>query len=149
MRGSALVLIGGLGMVALSACSQANRSASTSAQVGPGVVKNGSTIVLTSALLHQDNRTLLEILQRRLPNIRVVTTANCPEVYLRGRSSLESASDASIYVNGQRAVNTCVLEILYSFDLESVEVYPMGVTSRPGYVSDADGLILVFMRKGR
>jgi hypothetical protein len=78
-----------------------------------------------------------------------VTTANCPEVYLRGRSSLESASDASIYVNGQRAANTCVLEILYSFDLESVEIYPMGVTSRPGYVSDPDGLILVFMRKGR
>ncbi len=147
MRGSALVLLGSLGVIALSACSPARRRPSPPAPEGDGVMKNGSTIVLTSGLLHQDNRSLLDLLQRRLPNLRVDATAGCPEVFLRGRSSIVSSSDAAIYVDGQRAANTCILEVLYSFDLDRVEIYPMGVTTRPGYFSDADGLILVFLRR--
>jgi len=30
-------------------------------------------------------------------------------------------------------------------DVESVEIYPMGFTTRPGYASHAHGLILVFL----
>jgi hypothetical protein len=149
MRGSALVLLGGFGAVALFACSpQRGHAPALSEHDGVGVVKNGSSIVLTSALLHLENRSLLDVLHRRLPSLQIDATADCPEVFMRGRSSIMSASNAAIYVDGQRAANTCILETLYAFDLERVEVYPMGVTSRPGYFSDADGLILVFLRRG-
>jgi hypothetical protein len=148
MRGSALVLLGGFGVVALFGCSPLRGRAPAPSEEGVGLVKNGSSIVLTSALLHLENRSLLDVLHRRLPNLQIDATADCPEVFLRGRSSIMNASNASIYVDGQRAANTCILESLYAFDLERVEVYPMGVTSRPGYFSDADGLILVFLRRG-
>ncbi len=150
MRGSALVLLGGFGAVALLGCSpRRGRAPAPSSEDGVGVVKNGSSIVLTSAVLHLENNSLLDVLHRRLPNLEIDPTEDCPEVFLRGRSSIMNASNAAIYVDGQLAANTCILETLYAFDLERVEVYPMGVTTRPGYLSDADGLILVFLRRGK
>ena len=50
-----------------------------------------------------------------------------------------------VYVDGARAIDTCILESLRTQDVESVELYPMGFTSRPGYASHAHGLILVFL----
>jgi len=49
-------------------------------------------------------------------------------------------------VDGARATDTCVLESLRATDIGRVEVYPQGFTSRPGYRTHAEGLILVFMR---
>jgi hypothetical protein len=51
-----------------------------------------------------------------------------------------------VYVDGTRATDTCILQSLRSDDVDSVEVYPMGVTKRPGYATHAHGLILVFLR---
>ena len=39
------------------------------------------------------------------------------------------------------------VEEIAAGDVESVEVYSMGFTSRPGYSPHANGLILVFMRQ--
>jgi len=51
-----------------------------------------------------------------------------------------------IGVRGWRhATDTCILESLRAQDVESVEIYPMGFTTRPGYASHAHGLILVFL----
>ena len=147
MRGSALVVIGGIGVAALSACTMARPRSSPQSAEHAGVVKEGGAMVLTSGLLHDENQPLLDVLQRRLPNIHIDATADCPEIFLRGRSSIANSSVATIYVDGQRAANSCILNALYAFDLDRVEVYPMGVTSRPGYHSDPDGLILVFLRQ--
>jgi hypothetical protein len=45
-----------------------------------------------------------------------------------------------------RGADTCILATLASADVRLVEVYPQGVTGRPGYVTSARGLILVFRR---
>jgi hypothetical protein len=44
-------------------------------------------------------------------------------------------------------LNTCILDQLNPEDVERLELYPTGMTPRPGYFADADGLILVFMRR--
>lgn len=147
MRGSALVVIGLLGVGGLSACGMLRRGTPAPTPEGPGLVKRGNMMVLTGAILHQNSQTLINVLAQHLPGIRIDAAPSCPEVYLRGRSSIANSSDATIYVDGQEAANSCILESLYAFDLDRVEVYPMGVTSRPGYRSDPDGLILIFLRR--
>jgi hypothetical protein len=72
----------------------------------------------------------------------------CPSVQLRGRKSLYGSSDPVVYVDGTRTVNSCVLEMLSTWDINRVEVYPMGVSNRPGYAANPNGLILVFMHDG-
>jgi hypothetical protein len=107
-----------------------------------------SASIITAEELQRDQRPLLDLLQRRLPNISVSPTITCPEVHLRGRNTLFTRSDPAIYVDGFRASNTCILVELSSVDLDRVEVYPSGISGRPGYRTDANGLILIFVRKG-
>jgi hypothetical protein len=47
-------------------------------------------------------------------------------------------------VDGQRATNTCVLDMVNSLDLDRVEIYPSGQPR--GYLSDPYGVILMFLR---
>ena len=107
-----------------------------------------ATIVTAQDLHGGGERSLLDIVARRLPNMQVLRTAECPDIYLRGRSTVETPSNPSIYVDGQHAANTCVLEMLSATDVAQVEVYPFGVASRPGYLADPNGLILIFMMHG-
>jgi hypothetical protein len=67
----------------------------------------------------------------------------CPVITMRG-----PATDPVVYVDGARATNTCVLEQMNPGDVHRVEVYPLGVTQRAGYMSQPGGLILVFTRDG-
>ncbi|HEY9514854.1 MAG TPA: Plug domain-containing protein [Gemmatimonadaceae bacterium] len=147
MRSLADAAMAIVGAALLVACSHPAANTGALSPDEPGVIKQGNALVITADLLHNEGRSLLDLLQRRLPNLRVDNTASCPEVYLRGRSSLVNSSDAAIYVDGQRAANTCILEALYPFNLDLVEIYPMGVSSRPGYLSDPNGLILIFLRR--
>jgi hypothetical protein len=39
--------------------------------------------------------------------------------------------------------------MLSTRDISRVEVFPMGVPNRPGYVAHPNGLILVFVHNGR
>lgn len=147
MRGSTLVVIGTISVTALSACALTHPNHGSAAGDDERVVQEGNAMVLTAALLHQDGRPLLDVLRQRLTNLQIDATESCPDVYMRGRSSIANASNATIYVDGQRAANSCILNDLFAFNLERVEVYPMGVTQRPGYFSDPDGLILIFLRR--
>jgi hypothetical protein len=83
---------------------------------------------------------------RFLPSMRVVQTADCPLIHLRGPTSIMGRSDPAIYVGGQRAVNTCVLSGLPTADVDRVEVYPSGVPRGAGYPTHPNGVILVFMK---
>ncbi len=50
-------------------------------------------------------------------------------------------------MDGTRALDTCILGMLRAGDVRRVEIYPMGVTTRPGYSPHSHGLILVFLRE--
>lgn len=105
----------------------------------------GST-VLTVEELAAAQRPLLDLLRQRLPGLEVRPTIECPEVILRGRSTIMTPSSPMVYVNGTRATNTCILEEINTADLSRVEVYPGGVPPRAGYRSYPYGVILIFTR---
>lgn len=119
------------------------------ASVQPG--NHGATgTVLSGRDLHEHGGTLLAFLYTRVSGM-VVDFAQqpCPRVQLRGRKSLIGSTDPVVYVDGARTANSCVLEMLSTRDLDRVEIYPMGVSNRPGYEAHPNGLILVFVRDGR
>jgi len=106
----------------------------------------------TSAIVLNGNdlragESLLYALVGRMANLEVLRSNRyCPEIHLRGRQSILNAGGPAIYVDGTRAVNSCVLDEIAPAEVQRVEVYPMGAHS--GYASDRSGLILVFMRDG-
>jgi hypothetical protein len=103
--------------------------------------------VLTAAQLHERGGDLLGMMTSRISSMRVMHTRGCPVISIRGRKTLAGISDPGIYVDGQRAGDTCILTMLSPTDLARIEVYPMGVTSRSGYHMDSSGLILIFTRR--
>jgi hypothetical protein len=89
--------------------------------------------------------TLLHVLRMDAGPMLVRETAGCPEITFRGSKRFYGVGTPSIYVNGMRALNTCVLEEFAATDVRLVEIYPSGVANRPGYANSSDGLILVFL----
>jgi len=57
------------------------------------------------------------------------------------------SSDPDVYVDGTRTVDTCPLVTLQAIEASRIEIYPLGVTSRPGYPSRGHGLILIFLQR--
>lgn len=92
--------------------------------------------------------TVLSLIQTRMPNVQVRRSTACPDVEFRGRMSLNRATPPVIYVQGQRSANTCILEMLNLTDVERIEVYPQGQGYRSGYIGNAGGLILIFLKDG-
>lgn len=102
-------------------------------------------LVIEEAQLTRRAGTLLSVMQYAAGPMEIRETSGCPEITLRGRKRFHGGAAPSIYVNGMHATNTCVLTDFLAADVRRVEIYPSGVTSRPGYVNSADGLILVFL----
>lgn len=94
-----------------------------------------------------DDRNVLAAMVGRVPNMRVERTGRCPMISFRGRIVEDDASNPLVYIDGTRAMDTCLLDGLAAADLRRVEVYPTGRTSRPGYATSAHGLILLFSRR--
>jgi hypothetical protein len=116
-------------------------------EVRSGRAPDGSRVlVLDAAQLSGQHGTLLNLLRSRVTQLRVMAGDACPRLEMRGRRSITGRSDPSIYLDGTHAVNTCLLEQVSVTDLQRVEIYPMGITSRPGYRPSAGGLILLFSR---
>jgi hypothetical protein len=103
--------------------------------------------VVTLDERHLANRagTLLHVMQMDAGPMLVRETSGCPEITFRGTKRFHGVGTPSIYVNGMRALNTCVLEEFAAADVRRVEIYPSGVANRPGYANSSDGLILVFL----
>ncbi len=113
-----------------------------------GGVENvsGATIVSGRAL-DERSGSVLDAIQGRVPGMRILNHLDqCPQISLRSHVTFGSIVNPHVYVDGTRATDTCILQTLRTDDVDSVEVYPMGVTKRPGYGTHAHGLILVFMR---
>lgn len=105
-----------------------------------------SALVIEGEPLRSESGSLLGVLTRRVAGMQVHSTADCPEISLRGRNSIMGSPNPTIYVNGTPTVNTCVLDGLNVRDVKRVEVYRMGVSSYAGYRTNSNGLIVVFLR---
>lgn len=106
----------------------------------------GGTVVSGEAL-RDGSGSVLETLRGKVPGLRIRSDAGpCPRITLRNDASFQTQVNPLVYVDGTRAMDTCVLESLRGRDVEMVEIYPTGVTTRPGYDMHGHGLILVFLR---
>ena len=111
----------------------------------------GGTVILAGeALSANPGWTVLDAIRRAMPQVKISAGRGlnaCPVVELRGRDSLTGSSDPDVYVDGTRTVDTCPLVTLQAMEARRVEVYPLGVTARPGYPSSGHGLILIFVQR--
>lgn len=128
------------------ACGPSNRLADRDGDVR---AERGGTVVSGTALLGHGG-SVLDAVASRVAGMQVDFTGleRCPAITLRSAKDLRGRKFPDVYVDGTRAGNTCILESLRAADVERVEVYPMGFTTRPGYGHSTHGLILVFMRQG-
>jgi hypothetical protein len=110
----------------------------------------GTVILTGEALSANVGWTVLDAIRRAMPQVKVSTgrgVTPCPLVELRGKDSVTGSSDPDVYVDGTRTVDTCPLMTLQAIEASRIEVYPLGVTSRPGYPSRGHGLILIFLQR--
>lgn len=131
-------------LAVLAACAGRNQPRTEAAPIPPGTRQAGGAVVITSAILQQRSRSLLGVMREQLPFMQVEDVSPCPNIFLRGRSTIEAASNPAIYVDGQRSTNTCVLQMMNSLDVNRIEVYPSGVPRNARYPVSPYGLILIF-----
>jgi hypothetical protein len=79
--------------------------------------------------------------------MQVTQTSGCPDIVLRGRSTVTTSSAPAIYVDGNQSSNTCILNELRTVDIDQVEIYPGGVPPRGGYRAHPYGVILIFIKR--
>ncbi len=116
---------------------------------GGGVTSREGAIIISGVALEDGPGTVLQAIRGKIPSMRIQRpSGQCPTIVLRNFVTFQSAVNPHVYVDRTRISDTCILDTIRTEDVESVEVYPMGVTSRPGYSPHAHGLILVFMRTG-
>ena len=111
---------------------------------------SGSVIITGQALSADPGRTVLDAVRRAMPQLHVSSWSQysrCPNVELRGKDSVGGSSNPDVYVDGTRTVDTCPLVTLQASATRRIEIYPLGVTPRPGYPSSPHGLILIFVQR--
>jgi hypothetical protein len=137
MKWSYLVVWGATGLAL--ACGTSIRRSRTESGSAAVIVLDESTLAQLSG------SSVLDAIKLRLPQVRTfATTGGCPGVLLRGPDRMMGTSNPDVYVDHSHMLDTCILAALRATDLRRVEVYPLGVTSRPGYTTGAHGLILIF-----
>ena len=109
---------------------------------------SGSAIVLEGEDFRGRGQTLLRLMAERVSGMSVNYGGPCPSIQLRGTKSMFGSNDPLIYIDGARALNTCVLDDMSPDPVSRVEIYPSGVSNRPGYDFNRNGLILVFVLDG-
>ncbi|HLZ46334.1 MAG TPA: hypothetical protein VKQ05_11715 [Gemmatimonadales bacterium] len=115
-----------------------------------GTTTMGSLILTGRALSIDPGRTVLDAIRYSMPQLRITgwtQYTRCPMLELRGKDSMEGSNDPDVYVDGTRTSDTCPLITIQAVQTERVEVYPLGMTSRPGYPSSGHGLILIFLAR--
>ncbi len=147
------VRIGGtLALATLAACAGNSASAGENALPAPAedAPRSANVMVLKGAQLHgQEGASVLDAIRADLPGIRVSEQGQgCPSLAIRGPDTIPGYTEPSVYIDGTATSNTCALEEFQAIDVARVEVYPLGVTMRPGYAPNAHGLILVFTMRG-
>ena len=112
-----------------------------------GIRNEGGATIISGVALDDQRGSILDTMEGRVPGMQIQRRPDrCPEVSLRSHVTFRSVVNPQVYVDGTRTVDTCILESLVTDNVESIEIYPTGVTMRPGYSTHAHGLILIFMR---
>jgi hypothetical protein len=110
----------------------------------------GSLIIQGRALSADPSRTVLDVIRNAMPQLRIAgwtQYTRCPLLELRGKDSVEGTNNPDVYVDGTRTSDTCPLVTMQAVQTGRIEVYPLGMTSRPGYSSSGHGLILIFLAR--
>jgi hypothetical protein len=110
----------------------------------------GSLVITGRALSADPGRTVLDAIRHSMPQLHIsgwTQYTRCPMLQLRGMDSVEGKNDPDVYVDGTRTTDTCPLVTIQAVSTDRIEVYPMGMTSRPGYPSSGHGLILIFLAR--
>ena len=110
----------------------------------------GSLIITGRALSADPGRTVLDAIRYQMPQLHIAgwtQYTRCPLLEMRGKDSVEGTNNPDVYVDGTRTTDTCPLVTIQAVSTERIEVYPMGMTSRPGYPSSGHGLILIFLAR--
>ncbi|MQA89598.1 MAG: hypothetical protein GEU90_05120 [Gemmatimonas sp.] len=128
----------------LSGCASLNNIADQRGS-GGGV---GNAIVVEDEDFESSRGSMLSILQMHVRSMSVSRADVCPRIVVRAGAGRSQTANPLVYVDGQRMSDTCVLDALSVESVSSAEVYPSGVTNRPGYHSNSGGLILIFMKNG-
>src|SRR5438094_3896856 len=106
----------------------------------------GSLIITSRALSVDPSRTVLDVIRHAMPQLRITgwtLYSRCPLLELRGKDSLEGSNDPDVYVDGTRTTDTCPLVQIPAVQTQRVEVYPLGMTSRPADLSSGHVLIII------
>lgn len=126
-------------VVLLSACTASNpadRGARESSS--SGIVIQGSEL----------SGNLLESLRGRVGAMTIAyAPGECPRITFRGVRSIRNQANPGVYVDGTMMLDTCILEQISSNDVEYIEIYPSGQSSRADIQRHPFGLILVFRRR--
>lgn len=130
----------------LSGCA-ALQNPNRSNRTDGGIRNEGGATIISGIALDEQRGTLLDTMEGRVPGMNVLRHVDqCPQVSLRSHVTFHSVVNPYVYVDGTRATDTCILEMLTTDNVESIEIYPTGVAKRPGYATHAHGLILIFSR---
>ncbi len=143
---------GTLALAALAGCAGNKLTTEDSPQPAPpeGGPRSANVMVLKGAQLQiEQGATVLDAIRAGVPAVRVTEQQmGCPSLAIRGPDTMPGVTEPRVYVDGTATGSTCVLDDLQAVDVARVEVYPLGVTMRPGYAPNAHGLILVFTTRG-
>jgi hypothetical protein len=115
-----------------------------------GMTSAGTVVITGDALAGDATLTLLDAIRRAMPHMRTAPGPDpnrCPIIELRGKDSIHGSSNPEVYVDGTRTLDTCPLSTIQAMQASRNEVYPLGVTSRGGYMSSPHGLILIFLQR--
>ena len=110
----------------------------------------GSLVISGRALSADPGRTVLDAIRHAMPQLHIAGWSqytHCPMLEMRGKDSVEGNNNPDVYVDGTRTTDTCPLTTIPAVQTDRIEVYPMGMTSRPGYPSSGHGLILIFLSR--
>jgi hypothetical protein len=146
-----LASIIGLSTLALGCATSQAFDRSTEPGGQPLPTGSASRLVLTGqALSGNGGWTILDAIKRAMPQMQVSDWSyptNCPKLALRGQDTVTGDNNPDVYIDGTHSVDTCPLVTLQAVEARSVEIYPQGVTPRPGYPSRGHGLILIFLQR--
>jgi hypothetical protein len=133
-------------IVFLSGCA-ALKNPTRSSRTDGGISSEDGAIIISGRALDDQRGTVLDTMEGRVPGMQIFRYHDkCPQVALRSHQTFRTVVNPYVYVDGTRASDTCILNQLVTDNVDSIEIYPMGVTMRPGYATHAHGLILIFMR---
>ena len=112
-----------------------------------GIRNEGGATIISGVALDDQRGSILDTMEGRVPGMQIQRHPDsCPRVSLRSHVTFRSVVNPLVYVDGTRTTDTCILNQLSTDNVDSIEVYPTGVTMRPGYSTHAHGLILIFLR---